>query len=126
MKGYIQGNWHDDNGEFLPVWVSERARRFGIPGTGCTVVVNEIKKAEGPVKERPMHVHPHEQIMLIVRGNGELVLDGERYPMKAGGYFVIPANVPHRFDASQTEEDVLNIDIFYPTRNEYVVRNENK
>ena len=44
--------------------------------------------------------------------------------MKAGGFFVIPANVLHRFDASETEEDILNIDIFFPTRNEYVKRNE--
>lgn len=124
MKGYIQGNWHDENGEFLPEHVSEAARRFGIPGTGCTVVVNEIKKCDSLKRPRPMHKHPHEQIMLIVRGNGELVLDGERYPMQAGGFFVIPANVPHRFDASTTEEDILNIDIFYPTRNEYVKRNE--
>lgn len=124
MKGYIQGNWHDENGEFLPEYIGEAARRFGIPATGCTVVVNEIKKCEALKRPRPMHIHPHEQIMLIVRGNGELVLDGDRYPMEAGGYFVIPANVPHRFDASTTTEDVLNIDIFYPTRNEYVKRNE--
>ena len=124
MKGYIQGNWHDEGGEFLPAYIGEAARRFGIPGTGSTVVVNEIKKCDALKRPRPMHKHPHEQIMLIVRGNGDLVLEGERYPMKAGGFFVIPANVLHRFDASETEEDILNIDIFFPTRNEYVKRNE--
>lgn len=62
------------------------------------------------------HHHPHEQIVNVLEGELELVVDGVTHRLRPGQVFVIPPNVPHRGRAI-TACRVL--DIFAPVRNDY-------
>lgn len=124
-KKVLVGNWLEETGDLEWSQTSPRSRKFGIPGTDCTVAVNYITITPGAeMKERPMHKHEHEQIMLILEGDGEVVVEGERYPMRDGSYCVIPPNVLHKYDAANATKNIINIDIFTPTREEFVHRKE--
>lgn len=64
----------------------------------------------------PEHRHPHEQIVTVLSGELELVVDGVTYRLTPGVVFVIPPDVPHR-GGSTTGCRVL--DAFAPVREDY-------
>ena len=64
----------------------------------------------------PEHAHPHEQIVNILEGTFELIVDGMPYVLSAGDYFVIPPDVPHT-GLSHTTCKIL--DVFAPVREDY-------
>ncbi len=76
-------------------------------------VVHWTIDAECPI---PEHSHPHEQIMNVMKGEFELVLDGKPLRMKAGDVLVIPGDVPH---SGHGITDCEVIDIWHPVREEY-------
>ncbi|MFZ7133343.1 MAG: cupin domain-containing protein [Eubacteriales bacterium] len=133
-KNLVYGNWNSDT-EYE--WISlspqgglaaaeDNAKRFTIPGTDCTVVLNLINKTYDLVlaKERPTHSHKHEQIIIFVEGDGDAVVDGKHYPLTDGSFIVVPPNVEHKVDCRSTTKNIINFDIFTPTRNEYVVKKQ--
>lgn len=126
-KELLIGNWWDGTGPLEWTRKAGPRKKFGIPGEACTIAVNyvHVEPHSGSGKDRPQHSHEHEQIMLILEGDGNLICDGVAYPMHDGSYAVIPANVPHKFDASDCcRPNILNIDIFTPTRPEFVTWKE--
>ena len=120
------GNWLEGTGPIDWVRNTPTRKKFGIPGTACTVAVNYIKVTPGTNQgaDRPMHSHEHEQIMLIMQGDGDVIIEGKRFPMHDGSYCVIPANVMHKYDVSNATKDIINIDIFTPTRDEFIKRKD--
>ena len=64
----------------------------------------------------PEHQHPHEQIVNVLDGELELVVDGVTHRLKPGMVFVIPPNVKHS-GRGITACKVL--DAFAPTRDDY-------
>ena len=64
----------------------------------------------------PEHQHPHEQIVSVLSGELELVVDGVTHVLKPGMVFVIPPDVRHS-GGSKTGARVL--DAFAPTRDDY-------
>src|SRR5436190_3099959 len=42
--------------------------------------------------------HDEDEFYFIVRGTGELTIDGKRNAFEAGDVFFVPANVPHNFE----------------------------
>jgi quercetin dioxygenase-like cupin family protein len=64
----------------------------------------------------PEHQHPHEQIVSILAGELELVVDGQVHRLKPGTVFVIPPNAKHS-GRGITACKVL--DAFAPTRDDY-------
>ena len=42
--------------------------------------------------------HDEDEFYFIVRGTGELIIDGERVPFAPGDVFFVPAKVPHHFE----------------------------
>ena len=64
----------------------------------------------------PEHSHPHEQIVNVLEGRYELVVDGEPHVLEAGDVLVIPGNAVHS-GRSHTECRIL--DVFSPVREEY-------
>lgn len=65
----------------------------------------------------PEHRHPHEQIVVVLDGELELVVDGETHRLTPGAVFVIPPDAAHHGRAV-TACRVL--DVFAPTREDYV------
>jgi quercetin dioxygenase-like cupin family protein len=64
----------------------------------------------------PEHQHPHEQIVSVIEGELELVVNGEAHRLVPGVVFVIPPNVPHS-GRGITQCRVL--DAFAPVREDY-------
>jgi quercetin dioxygenase-like cupin family protein len=66
--------------------------------------------------ELPEHSHPHEQIVNMLEGTYELVVDGESHVLNAGDVLVIPGDAVHGGGA-RTRCRIL--DVFSPVREEY-------
>lgn len=64
----------------------------------------------------PEHRHPHEQVVSVLEGALELVVDGTRHRLTPGLVYVIPPDVPHSGRAL-TRCRVL--DTFAPVREDY-------
>lgn len=64
----------------------------------------------------PEHHHPHEQIVSVLAGELQLVVDGIAHTLTPGMVFVIPPNVRHS-GGSVTGCRVL--DAFAPVREDY-------
>jgi len=64
----------------------------------------------------PEHSHPHEQVMNLLEGRFELVVEGRSREMTPGSIAVIPGGAPHSGEALA---DCSILDVFHPVREEY-------
>jgi len=64
-----------------------------------------------------LHRHEPEQFMYILEGEGDQVLEGKRYHLKAGDVFIVPPNAEHGLRAS--EKGIRTIEVFSPPRRDY-------
>jgi unsaturated pyranuronate lyase len=64
----------------------------------------------------PEHQHPHEQIVSVIEGELELVVNGVAHRLVPGVVFVIPPNVPH---AGRGITACRVLDAFAPVREDY-------
>lgn len=70
----------------------------------------------------PHHIHPEEQMMLVLRGDcDEILLDTEQ-KMMPGSAVVIPGNMVHGAKMSDIGADAL--DIFWPVRPDYMEKEQ--
>ncbi len=68
------------------------------------------------------HIHPEEQLMIVLRGSiDELILDG-RTMMKKGDLLYLPGTMVHGGKVGDTGCDVL--DVFFPPRPDYEAKRE--
>ena len=65
----------------------------------------------------PEHHHVHEQVVNVLSGQFELILDGVPISLEKGKVLVIPSNVPH---AGRSITDCEILDVFSPMRQDYV------
>ncbi len=71
-----------------------------------------------PHAEVPSHSHPHEQLGLMLEGEMEMEIGGERRTLGPGDAYTIPGGVPHGARTGSTRALVL--DIFHPRREDYL------
>lgn len=64
----------------------------------------------------PEHQHPHEQTVVVLSGELELVVDGTPTRLSPGTAFVIPPDVPH---SGRAIVDSRVLDVFAPGRDDY-------
>jgi quercetin dioxygenase-like cupin family protein len=67
-----------------------------------------------PHSHAPLHAHEEEQIFIVMDGEIELELDGEKRLMRPGDAALIPAFVPH--SARTHDGAAYQIDVFSPPR----------
>lgn len=67
-------------------------------------------------REIPLHSHPHEQILNMMEGEFELILDGTSHHLKPGDVLVIPGDAPH---SGRAITNCKIIDIWHPVREDY-------
>jgi quercetin dioxygenase-like cupin family protein len=63
------------------------------------------------------HAHPQEQLVYVLSGRLRFTLDTQSFEIVAGDSFIVPGNVEHEAAAL---EDCIVIDVFHPTRPDYV------
>ena len=66
--------------------------------------------------ELPEHSHPHEQISIVISGEFEMTLEGEKQILNAGTVALIPSNAKH---SGRAITDCEIRDVFYPVREDY-------
>ena len=66
--------------------------------------------------ELPEHHHAHEQIVNVLEGTYELVVDGVRHVLEAGDVLVIPGDAVH---SGRSHTACRILDVFSPVREEY-------
>ena len=68
----------------------------------------------------PSHSHHHEQVVNVIEGEFELVLDNEEtISLTPGKVLLIDPNVPHSGTAIN---DCRIIDVFHPARKDYIFK----
>lgn len=65
----------------------------------------------------PAHQHPHEQILFVVSGKLNVIVDGVPRALRAGESLYLGSNVSHGIE---TLEDSIVIDTFSPPRDDYI------
>jgi len=63
------------------------------------------------------HSHPHEQMGMLLEGELEFIIGGERRVVKPGEMWRIPGGVPH--SAKARDQPVRALDVFNPVREDY-------
>ncbi len=65
----------------------------------------------------PVHSHPYEQMMLVLEGELDAILEGVLYRMRPGDVILFPAGLEH--GAQMREQSCEILDIFSPARPDY-------
>ena len=65
-----------------------------------------------------VHHHEHEQIMVVVDGECDFILEGKLYPVKKGDVIIVPSNTEH--GAYSSDKGCQIMDIFSPPRQDFV------
>lgn len=66
--------------------------------------------------ELPEHSHMHQQVVNMLEGEFELVVDGTPHHLKPGDVLVIPRDVVH---SGRAITDCRILDVFQPARDDY-------
>jgi quercetin dioxygenase-like cupin family protein len=66
----------------------------------------------------PVHQHEAEQIMIVLDGYMDEIIEGKLYRVKKGDVLILPSNIPH--GGQIREVDCRVIDIFAPPRADLV------
>ncbi len=64
----------------------------------------------------PEHAHLHEQVVNVIEGEFELIVDGESRTLKPRQVACIPGHAKH---SGRALTDCYIVDVFYPVREDY-------
>ena len=64
------------------------------------------------------HSHPHEQVGMVLEGQGRFIVGDEERILGPGDMYTIPGGVTHRVVA--LDEGLKALDIFHPIREDYL------
>lgn len=98
-----------------------RMSRFAARTSGAMVMFAEIKPqplGQQGHHRRP-HDHPHDQMLIVMKGAMHMEIGGHEYDLTEGSFVVIPAFVMHRGYAVGTTPASL-IELFAPVRADYI------
>jgi len=70
----------------------------------------------------PPHRHENEQMMIILDGGCDFVIEGEHYTVQKGDVVVLPSNIEH--GGRITQNGCSIIDVFSPPRHDFVAKLE--
>jgi quercetin dioxygenase-like cupin family protein len=86
--------------------------------SGDTMTMIEVEF--GPGSSGPEHVHSHEQIGFVLKGELELRIDGRAYTLKEGYSYWIPSNVLHSMRG--IGDGGVALEVFHPVRRDLLKR----
>lgn len=92
-----------------------------VPGTTSHIVLGERGLVSFLTMSAGTHFPPHrheaEQIMIVIDGSMDEIIEGKLYRVKPGDVIVLPSNIEH--GGYIREVDCKAIDIFVPPRADY-------
>jgi quercetin dioxygenase-like cupin family protein len=92
---------------------------WSVSGEDLQVVRSEIDTGSSFAR----HVHPHEQIIVVLAGTVEFTVGEETRQLGPGGVFLMPAGVPHEGRVVGAEKLVI-VEAFHPPRLDYAENSE--
>jgi quercetin dioxygenase-like cupin family protein len=95
-----------------------------VPGSNSRLVAGEQSMISFLKMDKRSYFAPHrhhqEQIMIVLEGYCDEIIEGKRYRVQKGDVIVLPSNIEH--GAYIYDEDVLVIDVFGEVRADYLVK----
>lgn len=96
------------------------------PGIKAHIISAEkitLSMASGePNAQLPSHRHESEQMLIVMDGAIDLVVEGKQYHLEKGDVIVLPSNIEHKGYVS--ERGLSAIDVFSPPRHDFVAKLE--
>lgn len=100
---------------------SKKSKKSIAPGIDITVVSGDKAQMSFvtlmPGSKLPIHEHPHEQMGVVLEGEYDMVIGGERRTLREGDTYVIPSGVLH--SVPEVHKPSRALDVFGPPREEY-------
>jgi gluconolactonase len=97
-----------------------------VPGSNSHIVSTERMTVSfltmAPNSSFEVHRHESEQIMIVIGGACDEVIEGKLYHLEEGDVVILPANIEHGGYIS--ERGCRAIDVFCPPRQDYVAKLE--
>jgi len=75
-----------------------------------------------PSAELPLHHHENEQMMIVIDGAVDFVIDGKQYHVEKGDVVILPSNTEHGWYIC--DKGCFGIDVFSPPRKDFVAKLE--
>jgi quercetin dioxygenase-like cupin family protein len=83
--------------------------------TGESLMLSRVLLKKGCIV--PEHSHLNEQLTYILEGALKFTIDGREIVVSAGEVLCIPPHMPHKAEAI---EDTVDLDVFYPPRQDWL------
>jgi gluconolactonase len=97
-----------------------------VPGSDSRLVAGEQSMISFLTMKKNSYFAPHhhsqEQIMIMLEGQCDEIIDGKIYHIKKGDVVILPQNIVH--GAYIGNEDVQAIDVFGEVRSDYLLKME--
>ena len=87
--------------------------------TGENLMIARVLLKKGVIV--PEHSHENEQLTYILEGTLRFWIDGKVIDVHAGEVLCIPPHMPHK---AQAMEDTVDLDVFYPPRQDWLSKND--
>ena len=87
--------------------------------TGEKLMIARVLLKKGVIV--PEHSHENEQLTYILEGTLRFWIDGMVIDVHAGEVLCIPPHMPHK---AQAMEDTVDLDVFYPPRQDWLSKND--
>jgi quercetin dioxygenase-like cupin family protein len=108
--------------------LSQAPKMVQMPGLETTILTGlhgeqmmMVLNATLPGHEVATHSHPHEQIGMVYSGKARLTIGGEERLVEKGDFYCIPSGVPHS-DVCLGDEPFVMLDVFYPSREDFLAK----
>ena len=87
--------------------------------TGQNLMLARVLLKKGVID--PEHSHENEQLTYILEGALKFWIDGREIVVSAGEVLCIPPHMPHK---AQAVEDTVDLDVFYPPRQDWLNKSD--
>jgi len=95
-----------------------------VPGSNSRLVAGEQSMISFLKMDKGSYFAPHrhhqEQIMIVLEGYCDEIIEGKRYRVQKGDVIILPSNIEH--GAYIYDEDVVVIDVFGEVRADYMIK----
>lgn len=95
-----------------------------VPGSNSRLVAGEQSMISFLKMDKGSYFAPHrhhqEQIMIVLEGYCDEIIEGKRYRVQKGDVIILPSNIEH--GAYIYDEDVHVIDVFGEVRADYMIK----
>lgn len=107
VRSVLQGRWQplfDESGQTIS-GVRARAGVAGVTASGVKMGADLIEMQPGSAF--PLHTHPGDHVLYVVRGVGLVQINAEDHPIAQGDTILIPAQLPHGVSVPDTVSEPL-------------------